>query len=160
MKPTILTGVVWGTVLALTWLATRQQAMSQDGETDLKNLQGTWILESFDGKRPETVRRIRFEGDKVVGLFRDEKQNALTLGFRLLPERERRGIDVGPFPEEYKGFVIRGVYHLEGDVLKFVFQPKLDARRPPPGYDIQEARPKSLDPKLVKVEVWRRYKEE
>lgn len=157
MKSSRMACLALAMVLGATGVVIAEQPMAD--EADVKGLQGTWVLETLDGARPEQARSIRFEEDKVTGLFRDEQKHALALEFHLLSDRKIRGIDVGPFPPAYKGLVMRGIYDVEGDVLKLVFQPKLDARHQPPGYDSNEKRPTTFDPKLVQVQVWRRQKD-
>ncbi|MCI0743284.1 MAG: hypothetical protein L0Y72_30015 [Gemmataceae bacterium] len=130
----------------------------RDVETrDRAALQGSWTLESIDGKRVEKGRTIKFDKDTVTGLFLDEEKTPRVTKFRLLAGQEVKGIDVGPqlAPNKDDGFKMRGIYELESDTLKLVFLPKLDARNPPSGLD-RDRRPKGFDPKLVQIWVFRK----
>jgi uncharacterized protein (TIGR03067 family) len=120
-------------------------------------LQGSWTLESIDGKQVENGRTIKFEKDTVTGLFLDEEKAPRVLRFRLLAEDAVKGINVGPqlAPNKDDGFKMLGIYELESDTLKLAFLPKLDARHPPPGLD-RERRPRSFDPKLVQIWAFRK----
>jgi uncharacterized protein (TIGR03067 family) len=132
---------------------------SKPAAADKEKLQGKWVLESIDGTAVTKGRTIRFTDDKVSNLFLTEKGDERVAAFKLLADQKVKGIDVGPqiSPTKEHGFLQRGIYYLDGDILKLVFLPKLDARQTPPGVD-REGRPSTFDPKLVTVMVFRREK--
>ena len=98
------------------------------------NLQGTWeVVEAVNNGKvvPEVDRKgvqFVFVGDKLT--MTDGKGNKEEFRFKLEPRKKPNTIDMTFLKGENKGSVGVGIYHLEGDNLKFCAPNNLTKDRP------------------------------
>jgi uncharacterized protein (TIGR03067 family) len=95
--------------------------------TDLQTLQGTWIvLAGNEGGK--TLPPPRVKGSKMLvknntmKVYEQEKE--LEMSFRLDAAKEPKAIDLTITGGKRKGEVSRGVYAIDGDMLKICFAPQ------------------------------------
>jgi uncharacterized protein (TIGR03067 family) len=118
-----------------------------NSKADLKAMQGAWLLTTVraDGQ-PETLGRfpVEVEGNRVRYLCagRVVYEFVLALDAARSPKRY---VTKGTGPAS-RDWVVRGIYSLEGDTLKFCYN------------DRGESRPQAFDgPKRGKfIQVWKR----
>jgi uncharacterized protein (TIGR03067 family) len=95
--------------------------------TDLQSLQGTWnVLAGNEGGKTLPPPRVKgskmIVKDNVMKVHEQDKQLEMT--FTLDASGEPRTIDMTIAEGKRKGEVARGVYILDGDMLKICFAPQ------------------------------------
>jgi uncharacterized protein (TIGR03067 family) len=88
-------------------------------DTDLNQLQGTWRIESstWNGvDDPEIAKTVTvlFQGDQFIVVDRDGNRQTETI--QLRPAQNPKSIDC---TSQTQGRLLRGIYSLEGDVVKW-----------------------------------------
>jgi uncharacterized protein (TIGR03067 family) len=94
-------------------------ASVRQNDSDLKQLQGTWRIESskWNGvDAPEIAKTVTilFQGDKFIVVDRDG--NRLTETIQLMPDQNPKAIDC---TSQGQGRLSPGIYSLGGDVFKW-----------------------------------------
>lgn len=111
-----------------------QSGPDKPGPKERELLQGSWQFVSVerDGEQEKadvSKRRLVFAGDSLT-LWEAQKSEKMT--FTLGPEKSPKEIDITPLEGREKDQVIKGIYLLEGDLLKLctINRPKGTEPRP------------------------------
>jgi uncharacterized protein (TIGR03067 family) len=104
------------------------QGGGNDGEGELKKLQGTWQFTAFerDGKAkpPDEVAKMKitFTGDKWV--VREDGKVIQAGTHKFDPTKKPGQVDAAVTEGEDKGSTMLGIYELKGDQMRVCFDPQ------------------------------------
>jgi uncharacterized protein (TIGR03067 family) len=106
--------------------------VKDDAKDDLKAIQGTWDLVRIerDGKalKAQEDTRAITTGNKFVIKTGDKVIAAGT--FKLDPSKKPKTLETTYTEGPNKGKTLKGIYHLDGDTLKFCVATSPDGERP------------------------------
>lgn len=116
-------------ILAIAFCAVYQNKAAVDAKTELE---GTWDLVSLerDGKevKPQKITKAIFTGDKFVIQVEDKVIAGGT--FKIDSTQKPKATDAAYTEGPDKGKSFKGIYQIEGDVLKFCRAGSPDQKRP------------------------------
>jgi len=103
-------------------------AKNEEARKDILNLQGTWQLDSFEGKaKVDVKKRTLFIGGELM-ILRDEKRILQIGTVRLVTSKSPRRIDVVVKKGMHADNTMLGIYEIKGDTLKLCMDPEGDGR--------------------------------
>ena len=136
------TRILIAVVLAM--FVCQQVYAQEDGEPEVKELEGTWEVESVtvDGEQADFPdgTQMRFEGNRMYRRVGDDEDWRLSGPFSLDLSAVPAEIDLGS--DEFDVAIIRGIYELDGDTLTFCLGELGEAR--PDNFESTEDPPTML----------------
>jgi uncharacterized protein (TIGR03067 family) len=106
-------------ILLLGILAPTADAQEAAVKEEMKKLQGTWIriYVEVDGKKSEDGKKE--PGKAIILTIKGNKYGDET--FTVDPAKKPKHINVSTVDDKGKAITLRGIYELNGDVLKLCF---------------------------------------
>jgi uncharacterized protein (TIGR03067 family) len=123
---------VFGVVAVVLLALVGYDARADDAKDDLKALEGTWELVSFerDGKdvKVQGDTKATYTGDKFVVKRGDQVISAGTM--KLDPSKKPKASDATYTEGPDKGKTFKGIYQIDGETVKFCRAGSPDDDRP------------------------------
>lgn len=111
-------------------------ASGQDAKADLEKLQGDWAVTAMQMNGKDSTKemtdnlRITFKGETMILARVKGRAKGKEYTIKLDPSKKPNAIDLSATDGKAKGFVVRGIYQIDGMDVKLCISNTTDNERP------------------------------